>query len=164
MEEVKFFEVAPLLEVWHLMGAGPISRSVSLFYNDEIVSIMTYKVQEAKGIVSIERFANTPGNTIQGGFGKLVSFLEKRFPYLDIVSFCDTRYAVGSSYLALGFEEESESLGFYWTDFVNRFNRYYCQAVPGIKTEEENSLDMGLVKIYDAGQVKFRKKSKLSKE
>ena len=160
---IEWSAASEALNNWHLMGAGSPARCIGLFYNDNLISVMTYK-NKGKD-TEIVRYASVPGTTSAGGFSRLVSYIEKQNPGRDIISFCDMRYSTAKSYISSGFieiENKRSIIGFSWTDFKNRFNRLYCRANMDDRklTEKQHAEELGLSKIYDAGQAKFIKKSK----
>ena len=75
------------------------------------------------------------------------------------MSFVDLRYGNGSSLLKAGFELKGITLGWKWTDFKSTYNRLRCRANMDDRklTEKEHANELGLYKIYDAGQAKFIK-------
>ena len=138
----------------HLMG--PISsRHMGLFMNEELVSILSYKV--SNGTLDIDRFCSKVDIAVRGGFSKLIHVVTAECKPNEIVSFVDMRYGNGISYEKLGFTLESEHVGWMWTDCSKAYNRRMCKAGDGL-TEAEQAAKRGWYKIYDAGQRKYVKK------
>ena len=50
------------------------SNHIGLFYNDDLVSIMSYKLHTKRGdkVIKIDRFCSKTGYSIMGGFSKLL--------------------------------------------------------------------------------------------
>jgi hypothetical protein len=50
--------------------------------------------------------------------------------------------------------------GWGWTDYKTTFNRLYCRANMDDRklTEKQHAEELGLCRIYDAGQAKYVKK------
>lgn len=152
-----------LLGRWHLMGKGPNARAIALTDpSGEIVSILTYKVGLQKQEIEIVRFASRLGTSVTGGFSKMVAVVRRLFPDRQIFSFCDMRYATGSSYVKSGFKAVGEHVSFEWSDGKERHSRFVCQAGNGL-TQRQRAAEMKLHRIHDAGQVKFVLEPKLAK-
>lgn len=150
---IRMSEASLILDLWHLMGRGAPAKAISLVdEKGRTVSIMTYR--NNKNDIEISRFASMPGINVAGGFGKLVSSIQKLEPGKTIISFCDLRYSTGHSYEKTGFKSVGEHVSFCWTDNIKRYGRRYCRASDG-KTESQNAEEMGIVKIFDAGQRKY---------
>lgn len=144
----------------HLMGAHPASSAWGLRKDGFLVACMSARIR--KGLMFIERFSSVLGKTVTGGFSRLTGHISKISCAENIISYCDLRYATGSSYSVCGFEKISESLGFTWTDGVNIFNRLHCRANMDDRklSETEHAVEMKLFRLYDAGQAKYVKRLK----
>ncbi len=96
------------LEENHLQGADDSSVYLGLFYNYELVSVMTFsnnKSSEPHQYV-MNRFCSKINNQIIGGFSKMLSFFIKHFNPTIIISYIDRRYSVGLVYEKNGFKKE----------------------------------------------------------
>jgi hypothetical protein len=154
IKPVESFVSYNFFEENHLMGGGPKTKSIGLYYKDELVMCLSYKKYK-KGI-DISRIAAKQNLIVVGGTGKLIKWIEKNINPDFIQSFVDLRYGTGKSLELLGFDRKSITLGWKWTDRQNTYNRLYCKAGNG-HTEKENAQEMGLSRIYDAGQAKYVK-------
>jgi hypothetical protein len=154
IKPVESFVSYNFFEENHLMGGGPKTKSIGLYYKDELVMCLSYKKYK-KGI-DISRIAAKQNLIVVGGTGKLIKWIEKNINPDFIQSFVDLRYGTGKSLELLGFERKSITLGWKWTDRQKTYNRLYCKAGNGY-TEKENAQEMGLSRIYDAGQAKYVK-------
>jgi len=84
---------------------------------------------------------------IIGGASKLFKyFINNHKDINEIVSFCDMRYGTGKVYNILGFNYVSTTIGFYWTNGKDRYNRQYSIG---------KILPPNFNKIYDCGQSKY---------
>jgi len=147
----------------HLKGPGQSGTTFALVKDNMIYQAIKYSYSKSAKQLFIVRSASKIGYTVQGGFSKLLSHLEKiNVDATSIVSFCDMRYATGSSYLSAGFQKVSESLGFEWTDLKETYNRRNCRANMDKRrlSENQQAEEFGWYKIYDAGQVKYLKNFK----
>jgi len=141
----------------HLMGHHPSSTAHGLFHGDECLAAMA--VRQTGSVLEISRFSNKAGYSVQGGFSKLLNYLEKNRKPSIIQSFCDLRYATGGSYTRNGFDLVGITQGWVWSDGENIYNRLFCRANMDDRrlSEAEHAKEMGLFKIYDAGQAKYIK-------
>lgn len=141
----------------HLQGPGPICDCYGLYYNGLLLQVFGFRYcNKLKGIGEITRFCSLIGYRITGGFSKLLSYCIKRNKIMKLRTFADLRYSYGHTYLQTGFTYVKDTLGWKWTDGIKTYNRLYCKADKQNNiTELENSLKLGLVKIYDAGQRLF---------
>ncbi len=147
--EVSSIEAKKFFTDNHLMGYRS-SRTIGLYLNGELICALAYRIK--KDCVEIDRFCTKINSSCVGGFSKLVAEL-KQFEK-PIISFCDLRYSDGKSYLATGFTDAGETLGWCWTTGSKRFNRLMCVATK-TTTEKEEASKRGFFKIHDAGQRKY---------
>jgi hypothetical protein len=127
-----------------------------LYMGDELVAAMSYQMKDK--VLEISRFCSKIYTRVHGGFSKLLSFLIKEVSPDVVVSFCDLRYSVGNSYLKVGFEYVGSTLGWRWTNGIRTYNRLKCRANMDKRqlSEKEYAHEFNWVKIYDAGQAKYR--------
>jgi hypothetical protein len=143
----------------HLMGEYKPASYYALISKDNII-VSLIGVQNKGKTLEISRFCNKKLSSVRGGFSKLLSFLIKTYNPSSVLSFVDLRSGTGNSLIANGFNLESITLGWNWTNFKQVYNRRFCRANMDSRnlSEREYADEMGLVKIYDAGQAKFIKK------
>jgi len=155
--DVSHEDAVQFLQNNHLMGSMNATRNIGLYYDNELMMLLCYRV--SAGIVELSRVAAKRGQSIVGGLSKLLSRIDTT-NCTHIKSFVDNRYADGHSLLALGFKLESSTLGWQWTDGGFTYNRLICTANMDDRglSEREHAEEMKLYKIYDAGQSKFVKK------
>lgn len=151
IKEVNHSQAKDFLIENHMMGSFT-AKHIGLFFNDEIVSLISYRSYKDK--ISVDRFCGKINHSVIGGFGKLMKVLELQTGKLPIHYWVDLRYGTGSFLLNQRFEFVRETLGFSWTDGRSTFNRRRCRANMDERklTEKEHAEELGLFKIYDAGQ------------
>ncbi len=139
----------------HLMGNRNSKASFGLYYHGVLISCLAVLVQN--GEMEIARFSNKRGFSVRGAFSRLLATTVKEFGPRTIISYCDLRYATGTSYVKNGFVLEGISLGWQWTDGEHTFNRMQCRANMDERrlSQKEYALELGWYKIYDAGQAKY---------
>lgn len=108
--------VKEFLDNNHLQGHCPSSIKLGLFYNDELVSIMTFgKTRFSKKYeYEMIRFCNKKFLSVVGGASKLYKYFVRNYNPESIVSYADRRYSNGNLYDKLGFEFSHNSTPNYW--------------------------------------------------
>ena len=157
LKTVTTSDASSFLEENHLMGKFKAAKNIGLYNKEELVCLMSYK--KYKDGIDISRFCNKINTITIGGLSKLLKYIEKNENPRFIQSFVDLRYGTGDSLLKLGFKLEGITPGWKWTDTESSYNRLYCRANMDERklTEKQHAEELGLVKIYDAGQAKFVK-------
>ena len=166
IREVPQCEAKLFINESHIQGYCNSSYRYGLYYNDELVSIMTFgkhrfrKKQHDNDIYELLRFCNKKGTSVVGGAGKLLSHFIKTFKPSKIISYADRRYSVGNLYEKLGFSKynESEPSYFYVIDGERHYRFTYRKDVLISKygcTEEETEHGFCLknkwYRVYDCG-------------
>jgi len=140
----------------HLMGSTT-AKHIGLYYQNELVSIISYKHKKQKTICNVERFCSKINTNVIGGFSKLLKYLENNCLELnckEIHNWVDLRYGTGIQLLNQGFELKKETLGWRWTDCKTTYNRLKCRANMDSRklTQQQHADELNWYKIYDAGQ------------
>lgn len=154
----------------HLQGHVNSSIKIGLFYDDELVSLITFgKNRRALGYKSSDneyellRFCNKLNTTVIGGASKLFKYFINNYNPCKITSYSDRRWSIGNLYEKLGFKLESETKPNYWYIINNkREHRYRYRKSKLVKlgydkskSEREIMLDNAKYRIYDCGNLKF---------
>ena len=171
-EEVRIF-----YDMYHLKGnSSGYVVSYGLFYNDELVSAMSFskpKYGNENGIDwDLSRYSVKYGYSIVGGAEKLfTSFLNEYSPY-TIITYSDCDYFNGNVYSRLGFEfVKITDLPYYWAKNKTVFTRQQCQVHKlkekypdlydkAIENEASNKEDfimheLGYYRVYRCGNKKW---------
>nr|DAX24926.1 MAG TPA: endonuclease-like protein [Caudoviricetes sp.] len=123
-------EASRFLKDNHLQGAVPSSVRLGLYYNEELVSIMTFaKPRYTKQYHwELMRFCNKTGLHVVGGASKLLAAFRKMHAG-SIVSYANRRFSKGGLYENLGFIRIGKSAPNYWyvKNGVIRYSRSQCQ-------------------------------------
>lgn len=164
IREIKNKISADFMEINHIQGTCPSKYRYGLYYNDELVSVMTFgNSRFEKGKIELLRFCNKVGYVIVGGASKLFNHFIKNHEFTEMVSYADRSWSIGSLYLTLGFEYNSKtSPNYYYVVNGIRENRIRYQKHKLVnqgfdknKTEREIMFDRELYRIYDSGNLKF---------
>jgi hypothetical protein len=113
----------------HLMGAdaNSFTTSFGLYRDNELVSCISIKYYNRLRQIKIVRYCSKTHQKVHGGFSKLLRHIEDIYRPIQIISFCDSRYALGHSYENLGFQIDGVTLGWKWTDGKETYNRLICR-------------------------------------
>lgn len=155
------------LEQNHIQGNTRSSTRLGLYYNSNLVALMTFS-EPRNGIgknrektVELVRYASS--QIIVGGASKLISAFRKQFPeYKHIISYSDNEWSQGNMYKALGFDLETDhrpSYFYYHPKEKKRKHRYNFAKHKLIKqgfdpalTEYQIQQERGYIRIWDCGK------------
>ncbi len=160
------------LEENHTQGFVGSKIKLGLFYDDELVSLMTFgkkrKVLNDKSKNDddweLSRFCNKINTVVIGGASKLFKYFINRYNPIEIVTYADKGYSKGDLYYKLGFESEYENIpGYHYIVDKIRKHRYSYrkrflikEGYDPNKTEHEIMLERKIYRIYDSGNLKFK--------
>lgn len=160
----------------HRQGATNAKVRLGLYYNDELVSLMTFnKMRSTIGIdksdVSecweLSRFCSKLDTVVVGGADKLFQAFIKQYTPSKIRSFSDRSHTRGGLYPKLGFAEVNRSSANYvWVNVktdvayhrINAQKRHLKRFLKDDNidlTQSENYIMVshGYVKVYDSGTI-----------
>lgn len=159
------------LEKNHIQGFVGSQIKIGLFYNNELVSLMTFgskrtfmKQKNETGVYEMLRFCNKLNTSIIGGADKLFKYFINKYNPSEIVSYADRSWSQGGLYKKLGFNFINKTTPnyYYIIDKIKRKHRFdfrkdilVKQGYDSKKTEHEIMLERGLYRIYDSGSLKF---------
>lgn len=151
----------------HIQGNCSSKYNLGLFHNNELVSLMTFgKSRFSKTEFELLRFCNKLNTNVVGGASKLLAhFVEQHREITNIVSYADRRWSKGNLYEKLGFSVVSKSIPnyFYFRKFQRESRMKYQKhklvkmGYDEKKTEKEIMDELGFLRIYDCGTIKFSK-------
>ena len=160
------------MEENHLQGKDTSSIRYGLFFDNELVSVMTFGKPRFNKNYDFEliRFASKLGFQVVGAFGKLLKHFTINFPDKSIISYADRRYSKGKVYLSNGFDLTNASKpNYFYVRGIEKYNRYQCQkhklknilgeCFDENLTETENMIFNGFSKVFDCGNLVFTYKS-----
>ena len=105
----------------HIQGEDKSKFKFGLYYNDELVSLMTFgnlrKItghNSKDGHYELIRYVTKFNMNIIGGFSKLLSFFIKNYNPKYILSYADRRWSMGKLYEKNGFKFISNTPPNYW--------------------------------------------------
>ena len=171
IKEVKSNDAKIFIDNNHLQGYVNSLIKIGLYYNNELVSIMTFgKKRKSLNNKSknneweLYRFCNKLNTQIIGGASKLFNHFINCFHPNIIESFSSNDISCGKLYDILGFSKISENPGSYWyvDKLYNRYHRFCFRkqqlkslGCPDNMSEKQFMDNLGYYRIYDSGQTKF---------
>ncbi len=155
----------------HLQGFVGSKVKIGLFYDDELVSLMTFgslrkslNSKSVNGTWELIRFCNKSGFTVVGGSSRLLKkFITTENP-IEIISYSDSSRSGGDMYKKLDFKKEHHTEpNYYWiVDGLrnHRFNfrkdKLVSQGYDINKTETEIMHGRGYYRLFDCGSIKWK--------
>ena len=162
--------VKEFLDRNHMQGYIGSKIKIGLFYNSELVSLMTFgNLRKAMGGKSKDnyyemlRFCNKLNVNIIGGASKLFKYFIRNYNPIEVVSYADRSWSKGNLYEKLGFQFlHKTDPNYYYVIKDKRFHRFNFRKDKLVKegydknkTEHEIMLDKKIYRIYDSGSLKY---------
>lgn len=153
IREVDVTEKNSFLNENHIQGKDSSTIKLGLYYNDELVSLMTfcYPRFSKKYNWELSRFCSKHNYNVIGGASKLFKYFVDNYMKDGevIVSYSDIAKTTGKIYNTLNFEfvNDAEPNYIWWKADDDYKTRYQCQMVNERIIMESN----GYIKIYDCG-------------
>ena len=148
----------------HLQGYSSCNTKLGLYYDDVLVSVMTFSknnISRKSSKWEIDRFCSLLGYTVVGGASKLFTYFLKQNNPEEIVTYADSRWSVGKIYEKLGFSFIRNTVPNYWyfkPNELKRIHRFNLRKSPNDdvnKTEKQLRFEQGYYHIYDYGSSKW---------
>lgn len=167
IKELEYSKVKNFLNDNHLQGACISSINLGLYYNEELVEVMTFSKPRFDKNYDYEliRLCTKKFNYVTGGASKLFNYFKKKYNG-TIISYANKRFSNGNIYETLGFKKIKESKPNYW--YVRDgevLSRYKCQKHkledlledynPEL-SEFDNMSNNGYLRIYDCGNIVYK--------
>lgn len=161
------------LDKYHLQGNDKSSINLGLFYNNKLVSVMTFSKRRLalgknlteEGEYELSRFCGNFHFYIIGGASKLLKYFERKYKPSKIITYADKRWSEGGVYFKLGFTHTHDSKPSYWyiksNKRIHRFNFRKSELSKKLEvfdsklTEWENMKNNGWSRIWDCGNMVF---------
>lgn len=168
IKEVPKKEARQFLEKYHIQGATNFEIAFGLYYNNELLSVVTGGAHHRQGhgeTFVLNRLAFKTNVSVAGGSSKLLKHLinyAKSTGFKKLLSWSDNRWSQGRVYESIGFKLEDEHGPDYsYVKGQTRVSKQSCQKKLLIKkgangtmdnTEYELALTLGLIRIWDCGK------------
>lgn len=146
----------------HIQGYIRSSKCLGLFYNDELVQIISYgKARFSSNEVELYRMCSKIFVKVVGGFSKLLNHSGLK----SLVTYVDRSMFDGRGYKSVGFVKSGEgSPGYFYIRGITRYNRMSFQKKmlkDKLKkfdenlSEIDNMMNNGYLVIFDSGNDKY---------
>ena len=168
IKEVSVKETRKFLDNNHIQGFVSSKFKIGLYYNNDLVSIMTFDSFEGRKKMydneyNLSRFCNKLGYNVIGGASKLLSYFTKTYLVTRVISYADKDWSVGNLYYTLGFN----NIGGNGPDYKyvvgnkrvhkSRYKKSNLKIQHSNFTESKTMKELGINRIYDCGKIKFEK-------
>lgn len=162
VEQISSATAKAFLETNHLQGYVPSKISYGLFYQNDLVCVMSLSVPRfnKKYDFEIIRLATKKYMTVVGGASKLFKYFIRQYPS-SVISYADRRYSTGNVYNQLGFNFIRFSPPSYYYTKQNRlYHRMNFQkhklplmldSFDGNISEANNMKNNNYYQIWDCG-------------
>jgi len=164
LREISSKEANTFLNQNHLQGSGRSNARYGLYYNNALVSVMTFSKENISRKIKgweINRYCNKLNTTVQGGASKLFKrFCNDHSPE-EVISYSDNRWGNGSVYSRLGFAPLSQTPPNYWYFQANDTKMYHRYTLRKSATDDQeltewqNRQQQGWNRIWDCGNTKW---------
>ena len=170
IKDVDSHTAMKFLDENHRQGALGSSTRLGLYYQNELVSLMTFgksrhTIGKSENYTELLRFCNKLNTTVIGGASKLFKYFIKHYNFNKIISFSDRAHTSGNMYKLLGFElDHISEPGYVWVDEQTdtAYHRINAQKQNIKRFLNDDSIDLsqsetqimeshGFVKVYDSG-------------
>lgn len=165
IQEVSPRESKEFFEKNHLQGKCVDSIRLGLFYNDKLVSLMSFGKRKISGQTQFEllRFANIIDTSVIGGASRLFKHFVITYNPTYLISYASLDFSSGNLYNTLSFKKIGETgINYYWVKGKIRYHRtnfmkwkLIKQGEDPNKTENEIMREHGYNKIWTAGNLKY---------
>lgn len=169
IKEVSTKDSSKFLNDNHMQGSTNSKVNLGLYYNDELVSVMTFSKPRFNQNIEWElnRFCSKLDTNVVGAAGKLLKFFERNIKPKSMISYANLQWSYGELYKTLGFELSHQSNpNYWWTKAQTCLSRYACQKhklekllpkFDATLSETENMKANGYSRLYDCGNLVFIK-------
>jgi hypothetical protein len=157
----------------HLQGNINSSYRIGLFYENELISLMTFgKIRKSLGSSGVDnewelyRFCNKLGYSVNGSFTKLLNFFEKNIKPKKIISYANRDWSIPKEniYEKSGFLfEKTTPINYWYFKNIKREHRFNWRKDRLLKlgyvgpSEKYIMRELGYNIIYDCGSLKYFK-------
>ena len=173
IKEIKNSDTKEFQNSNHIQGFCAANICLGLYYNAELVSIMTFGSPRFNRKYEYEliRFCTLKNHNVIGGASKLWKYFLKKYNPKSVISYANLRFSNGGIYEKLGFTKIAQSNPnyFYFKDsnILESRHKYQkhkladlhyngiLQCFDSTKSEPENMFDNGYRRIFDCGNLTY---------
>jgi len=166
VSKISFSQRKEFLNKYHIQGDKISQLNFGLFYENNLVSVMSFSETKNEKCFELDRFCSDPSYIVYGGASKLLKYFKENIEWNEILSYADRRWSVGGVYKKLGFNLETITEPNYWywgKNIKGRAHRlnFRRDKIKEFKHYNENLTEFqimalsGFAWIYDCGNYKF---------
>lgn len=170
IREVKTKDKTKFIERNHIQGSTGSKINLGLYYDDELVSIMTFGsyrkvlgLRDKKDCYELIRFCNKLDTNVIGGASKLLKYFTRNYGPKEIISYADRRWSTGKLYNVLGFNfKHNSSPNYFYVVNNKREHRFKYRKDILVKqgydeklTEKQIMKNRNIYRIYDCGTITY---------
>jgi len=159
LKEIDKITTSNFLNDNHIQGDINCKIRLGLFYNDELVSIMTFnKNYKHNDKYEINRFCNKLNIQVIDGANKLLGYFIETYKPKLIITLVDRRYSQGNLYKQLGFKFIENTKPDYWYFEKHSYKKYHKHDFKKDKLINKNIKirnNKNYLRVYDCGSMKF---------
>lgn len=181
IKEISSQEKTDFIKINHIQGDCVDKIRIGLFYNEELVSVMTFgKPRLALGVrgckdevgqFELIRFCSSLNTSVVGGFGKMLKYFVKTYSPNRIITYADCRWSgidyKKTVYFNNGFDFVKRTTPSYYymktNNYLERKHRFSLNKIKLLemyggdknKTGQELAIENGYDRIWDCGSMSF---------
>jgi len=170
IKEISSFEANNFLSLNHLQGEVNSKYNIALYYENEIVSLMTFGKSRYNEGTELYRFCNKLNYHVVGAASKLFKYFILQYNPDKVISYANRRWSNGVLYNKLGFKllHETKPNYFYFKNYKmysrltfmkHKIKSLYEQQKLSYfnsnETEIQNMINNNFRIIFDSGQLTF---------
>lgn len=164
LKQVTIHDAKEFINKHHLQGYAKDSIRIGLYYEDVLVSIMTFGKPRYNLTAEYELIRYCSWCTVIGGAEKLFKYFINTYSPKSIVSYCDTSKFQGDVYTKLGFQYKGTTLSHHWYNMKTKQHildsllrkRGYDQLFGTTYGKGTSNTDLmvknGFIEVVDSGQ------------
>ena len=166
IKELQYKDVKDFLNENHLQGSCATKINLGLFYENELVEVMTFMKPRFNSNYNYEliRLCSKKFTNVVGGASKLFKYFREHFKG-SVISYANRRFSNGKIYEVLGFKLlRTTEPNYFYCKKGKVYSRYQLQkhklknileVFDDNKSETQNLEDNGFLKIYDCGNLVY---------
>ena len=154
----------------HLQGDCKSSIRIGLYYNEELISLMTFSKsrlplggKKKDNVYELTRFCNKNFNTVIGGASKILKYFLNKYNPNELYTYSDNLISNGNLYEKLGFEySHTSDPGYWWVVGDIRQHRFNWRkdklrelGADMSKTEVQIMEEWGYYRVFNGGNKKW---------
>lgn len=167
IKDVQKMDAIDFINKYHLQNYALDSIRIGLYYNNELVSIMTFGKPRYNKKYEYELIRYCSSVKVIGGAEKLFSYFKKMYLPKSIISYCDYSKFNGNVYNRLGFTFDKCQTSKHWYNIKTKkhiidsllrqqgFDRLFKTTYGKGSSNKELMLANGFIEVYDAGQASY---------